>query len=94
MSRRGAVDRFRGRIHAVVDLLRAAWVVASELLALFTGFLGGSRSTSSALGVLAVMVWMNIGSQVLFFGAELCRVVATQEGGPPQDRVLETRRRP
>jgi len=75
-------------------LCGAAWVVASELLALFTGFLGGSRSTSSALGVLAVMVWMNIGSQVLFFGAELCRVVATQEGGPPQDRVLETRRRP
>jgi membrane protein len=75
-------------------LCGAAWVVASELLALFTGFLGGSRSTSGALGVLAVMLWMNTGSQVLFFGAELCKVVATQEGGPPQNRVLETRRRP
>jgi uncharacterized BrkB/YihY/UPF0761 family membrane protein len=29
------------------------------------------------------MLWMNISSQVLFFGAELCKVVATQDGGPP-----------
>jgi uncharacterized BrkB/YihY/UPF0761 family membrane protein len=27
--------------------------------------------------VLAVVLWMNVVSQVLFFGAELCKVVAT-----------------
>jgi uncharacterized BrkB/YihY/UPF0761 family membrane protein len=30
--------------------------------------------------VLAVMLWMNVVSQVLFFGAELCKVVATRGG--------------
>jgi membrane protein len=64
-------------------LCGAAWVVASELLALVGGFLGGSRSTYGALGVLAVMLWMNIGSQVLFFGAELCKVVATSPRDTP-----------
>ena len=68
-------------------LCGAAWVVVSELLALFGGFLGSNPSTSGALGVLAVMLWMNISSQVLFFGAELCKVV-TQGGTPPQSRVL------
>lgn len=65
-------------------LCAVAWVVASELLALFGGLLGGSRSTYGALGgVLAIMLWMNIVSQVLFFGAELCKVVATHGGDAP-----------
>src|SRR5262245_5324417 len=72
-------------------LCAAAWVVASELLALFGGFLGGSSSTSGALGVLAVLLWMDISSQVLFFGAELCKVIAARSGTPPQSSVLETR---
>ena len=64
-------------------LCGAAWVVVSELLALFGGFLVGSRSTAGVLGVLAVMLWMNLGSQVLFFGAELCKVVATRRPDAP-----------
>jgi membrane protein len=59
-------------------LCGVGWVVASELLALY-GVFFGSRSASGAVGgVLAIMLWMNIVSQVLFFGAELCKVVARQ----------------
>ena len=58
------------------------WVIASELLALSGVFFGDSRSAYGALGaVLAIMLWMNIVSQVLFFGAELCKVVATRGAG-------------
>jgi membrane protein len=65
-------------------LCALVWVIASEVLALFGGALGGSGSTYGALGsVLAVMLWMNVVSQVLFFGAELCKVVATRSGRPP-----------
>jgi membrane protein len=74
------------RLAAVLCAL--AWVIASELLALFGGALGGALggtlSTYSALGgVLAVMLWLNVVSQVLFFGAELCKVVATHGGDSP-----------
>lgn len=60
-------------------LCAVSWVVASELLA-FSGFLfGKSPSAFGAFGgVLAGMLWMNVVSQALFFGAELCKVVATQ----------------
>jgi membrane protein len=65
-------------------LCALAWVIASELLAFFGGVLGSSRSAYGALGgTLAVMLWMSIVSQVVFFGAELCKVVATQDGGVP-----------
>jgi uncharacterized BrkB/YihY/UPF0761 family membrane protein len=30
--------------------------------------------------VLAIMLWMKIVNQLLFFGAELCKIVATQDG--------------
>ena len=60
-------------------LCAVAWVIAGELLALYAVFFGDSRSAYGALGaMLAVMLWMNIVSQVLFFGAELCKVVAAR----------------
>jgi membrane protein len=60
-------------------LCAVAWVIAGELLALYAVFFGDSRSAYGALGaMLAVMLWMNIVSQVLFFGAELCKVVAAK----------------
>ena len=59
-------------------LCAAGWVVASELLA-FLGVFLGDKSAYGALGVvLAIMLWMNVVSQMLFFGAELCKVVATK----------------
>jgi membrane protein len=69
----------RWRDVGLAALLEAiGWVAASELLALYAVFFGDSRSAYGALGaVLAFMLWLNIVSQVLFFGAELCKVVAT-----------------
>lgn len=55
-----------------------SWVVASELLTLYAVVFGDGGSPYGALGtVLAFMLWLNIVSQVLFFGAELCKVIAT-----------------
>jgi membrane protein len=74
-------------------LCALGWVVASELLALSGGLLGTSRTTYGALGgVLAVMLWMNVVSQVLFFGAELCKVVATRAAGEARGPRLAERR--
>jgi membrane protein len=62
-------------------LCAVSWVVASELLALYGVFFGNSRNAYGALGaLLAVMLWMNIVSKVLFFGAELCKVVVANDG--------------
>jgi membrane protein len=72
-----------GDVWLAALLCAVAWVIASELLALYGVVVSGSRSASGALGgVLAIMLWMNLVSQVLFFGAELCKVVATQGGAP------------
>src|SRR5690606_8412479 len=52
-----------------------AWVVAAEALTLYGLYLGSSPSAYGALGaLLAFMLWMNVVSQALFFGAEVCKV--------------------
>jgi membrane protein len=59
-------------------LCAVAWVVAGELLALYGAFFGSNQSASSAIGgLLVIMLWMNMVSQLVFFGAELCKVLAT-----------------
>ncbi|HEX6997472.1 MAG TPA: YhjD/YihY/BrkB family envelope integrity protein [Gammaproteobacteria bacterium] len=64
-------------IGLAVVLCASAWVAAAELLALSGGLFGAS-SVAGALGsLLAAMLWMNLVSQLLFFGAELCKVSAT-----------------
>ena len=66
-------------------LCAITWVAASELLALYGVLFGHSRSAYGALGaLLAAMLWMNVVSQVLFFGGELCKVVATQKHEGPR----------
>jgi membrane protein len=58
-------------------LCAVAWVAAGELFALYGLFFSDSRSAYGALGgLLVVMLWMNVASQMLFFGAEICKVVA------------------
>jgi membrane protein len=58
-------------------LCAVAWVAASELLVLYAVFIGDRTSAYGALGgVLALMLWMNVVSKALFFGAELCKVTA------------------
>ena len=62
-------------------MLKSGFLATStfRLALLYAVFFGDSRSAYGALGaMLAVMLWMNIVSQVLFFGAELCKVVAAK----------------
>jgi membrane protein len=69
-------------------LCGAVWLGVTELLALFGSYFGKNLSTYGAFGtVLAAMVWMNIVSQCVFFGAELCKVL-TQNGWPSRRRLL------
>jgi membrane protein len=71
--------RLRWRdIWFAVLLCSFAWVVTTELLALYAAFFGSGHSAYGVVGgILALMVSMNIVSQVLFYGAELCKVKAT-----------------
>jgi membrane protein len=61
-------------------LCAAAWVAAGEVLTFYGVFFGGRPSPAGAFGALfAVMLWMSVVSKVLFFGAELCKVVAMHD---------------
>jgi membrane protein len=58
-------------------LCSLTWVAASEFLALYGFFFESNPNAYGAIGgLLAVLLWMNVVSQVLFFGGELCKVVA------------------
>jgi membrane protein len=74
-----------------------AWLVASELLALYTRVFGGNPSATGALGtLLAIMLWMFLVSQVLFFGAEMCKVasVGPKAHRPASDARVSSGRTP
>jgi membrane protein len=59
-------------------LCSVTWMVAAEFMALYGEFFGNDRTTYGVIGgMLAIMLWMNVICQVLFFGAELCKVIAT-----------------
>src|SRR5262245_4979303 len=81
-------------------LCAAAWIVSTETLALYGAYFG-SLGVPGALGaLLAMTVWLNLVSQVVFYGAELCKVVASREGqyeatpvSRRERRVGEPRRR-
>jgi uncharacterized BrkB/YihY/UPF0761 family membrane protein len=50
-------------------------------MAFFGSFFAAAPSGYGALGgLLVAMLWMNIVSKLLFFGAEVCKVVAAQGG--------------
>jgi len=69
--------RFRD-ISLAALLCAFAWVVASQALVL-SGALFNSRSAYGALGgLLAALLWMKLVSQILFFGAELCKVTSAR----------------
>jgi membrane protein len=62
-------------------LCSLSWVAAGELLALYGLFFENNSNVYGAIGgLLAALLWMNIVSQVLFFGGELCKVVSTRGG--------------
>lgn len=59
-----------------------ACVAAGELLSLYGLFFEKNPSAYGVIGaLLAVLLWMNVVSQVLFFGGELCKVVAAGSSG-------------
>jgi len=61
-------------------LCAAAWLIGVELLGFFGSYFSTKLGTYGALGsVLVLMLWMKVMSQVLFFGAELCKVVYITE---------------
>jgi membrane protein len=58
-------------------LCGATWLVAARALTVLSIFFGQTYGAYGAVGaLLAVMLGLNIVSQCLFFGAELCKVVA------------------
>ena len=60
-------------------LCATAWIVSTEVLALYGAYFR-RLSVPGALGaLLAITVWLNLVSQVMFYGAELCKVVASQD---------------
>ena len=67
-----------------------AWIVTAEILALYGAHFGGISASGAIGGLLVIMIWMNTVSQVLFDGAELCKVVARRDGYVPLDtRLIE-----
>jgi len=54
-------------------LSAVAWMLAIEVLSLYGRWFGDS-ATGALGGLFAVLLSMNIMSQVLFFGAELCKI--------------------
>ena len=57
-------------------LCGAGWLIGTELLALYGRYFGQNLGAYGALGgVLVLMLWMKATTQVLFFGAELCKVI-------------------
>lgn len=61
-------------------LCAAVWLIGFELFSLYGTSFGTKFGAYGALGaVLLAMVWMNVNAQVLFIGAELCKLVAQRD---------------
>jgi membrane protein len=64
-------------------LCTAAWIIGAEALVLSGAILGKRPSASGAMGGLLLLMFWTYGlSQMLFFGAEVCKVLATRHAGP------------
>ena len=60
------------------------WMVGTQSLALYGTFFGHNRTAYGAIGgVFAILIWMKFISQIVFFGAELCKVSITRAEGEP-----------
>jgi membrane protein len=56
-------------------LCAAAWILGGELMGLYVTHFGSNLGAYGAIGaILLLMLWMNLVTKVLFFGAELCKV--------------------
>ena len=53
-----------------------AWMIAAEILTLYGIFVAENFGAWGAIGgLLMIMLWMYVVSQILFYGAELCKVM-------------------
>lgn len=58
-------------------LCAVGWVALAELLPVYRAFFAGNESPYSAIGLaLPFLLSLNLGCQLLLFGAEMCKVVA------------------
>jgi membrane protein len=63
------------QVRLAAVLCGIAWIIGADLLALYASF--GDNSAYGAIGGLFVfMLWIKFVSQVLFYGAEVCKVTA------------------
>jgi membrane protein len=61
-------------------LCTAAFIIGSELLVLFGALFRRGPTTLGAFGgLLALMLWCNVVSQLLFYGAEVCKVTHARD---------------
>jgi len=62
-------------------LCTASWIIGAELVTWFSALFASDGPTAlGAFGALFVtMIWFDKGSQVLFYGAEVCKVIYTRE---------------
>lgn len=68
-----------GDVWLSTALCTGVWMIGAEVFALYgTAFGAGFGAYGAVGGVLLLMVWVNVVSQVLFYGAELCKVVASE----------------
>ncbi len=60
-------------------LCALAWLITSEILALVGAYFGRLSAPGVIGALLAFTLWLNLVTQMLFFGAELCKVVASRD---------------
>jgi len=61
-------------------LCTIAWIVGAEIIMVLGVMFSQSPSAAGAFGgVLVLMLWLNVFSQLLFLGAEVCKVLSTRD---------------
>jgi membrane protein len=61
-------------------LCTMAWAIGAELLVLFGAVVRDRPTAYGAMGgLLMAMLWANVVSQLLFYGAELCKIVWSRD---------------
>src|SRR5262245_7259137 len=60
-------------------LCAIAWIVSTEILALYGAYFGVLTVPGALGALLGVTLWLNLVSQFVFYGAELCKVVANRD---------------
>jgi membrane protein len=64
-------------------LCTTAWAIGAEMLVLIGAMVRNQPTAYGAMGgLLAALLWANVVSQLLFYGAELCKVVWARDEAP------------